>query len=398
MIIFIPVAASSVAAASVQNKAIVILRGAHNHPAHPHTKPSSKDRRILEKAVEAAGVVGLTVGKLLNAPSTSLVYNGDRLAATSPAFMDSRKLRDAIVERRLKDHPHGMGWEGVLHHVSTKEASLLKTERYIHTAMSKNGFRLVVTLHPQIAMFIHQILSLNIDYTFKRVDGKMDEWEVAGMADRFKQRITFASLFCDTKTQEAFSQLFTELFDTVAEVTGKQLKLAPFFPDANCRIVMLDGEVPQALGLGHFLATYNDPQISGINSRNAVALLSHCLKTCCLHFERHIDELSREIPRLVISRLKTIMGLSTQQEIDDWHTFCAAQPYPDVKNWYAHKLANPWILPSINKFLSNIPNDNWVITPNHSNIVETAHAGRNAETAIGVGLLTAILQCVVLTS
>ncbi|KAF8170836.1 hypothetical protein K438DRAFT_1982394 [Mycena galopus ATCC 62051] len=106
----------------------------------------------------------------------------------------------------------------------------------------------------------------------------------------------------------------------------------------------------------------------------------------------HMDELSREIPSPVISRLKTIMGLSTQQEIDDWHTFCAAQPYLDVKNWYAHKLANPWIFPSINKFLSNIPDDSWVITPNHSNIVETMHAGCNAETAIRVGLLTAILQ------
>jgi hypothetical protein len=26
------------------------------------------------------------------------------------------------------------------------------------------------------------------------------------------------------------------------------------------------------------------------------------------------------------------MGLSTQQEIVDWHTFCAAQPYPDIKS------------------------------------------------------------------
>lgn len=62
------------------------------------------------------------------------------------------------------------------------------------------------------------------------------------------------------------------------------------------------------------------------------------------------------------------------------------------KDWYLHKLANPWILPSINKFLSKISADNWDITPNHSNYVETAHAGRNAETSIGVGLLTGILH------
>lgn len=57
-------------------------------------------------------------------------------------------------------------------------------------------------------------------------------------------------------------------------------------------------------------------------------------------------------------------------------------------------MANPWILPSVNKFLSKISNNNWDITPNHSNLVETAHAGRNAETAIGVALLTGIMQFV----
>ncbi|KAJ7920593.1 hypothetical protein B0H13DRAFT_2421891 [Mycena leptocephala] len=56
------------------------------------------------------------------------------------------------------------------------------------------------------------------------------------------------------------------------------------------------------------------------------------------------------------------------------------------------KLANTWVLPSVNKYLSKISDENWDITPNQSNIVETAHTGRNAETSIGVGLLTAILE------
>ncbi|KAJ7938715.1 hypothetical protein B0H13DRAFT_1851303 [Mycena leptocephala] len=55
--------------------------------------------------------------------------------------------------------------------------------------------------------------------------------EVAGMSDRINQRLTFESLFCDTASTEAFTQLFIELLDTIAQVTGKQLKLAPFFPD-----------------------------------------------------------------------------------------------------------------------------------------------------------------------
>ncbi|KAJ7237946.1 hypothetical protein C8J57DRAFT_1566399 [Mycena rebaudengoi] len=280
----------------------------------------------------------------------------------------------------------------VLYHLNTHEAKLPKSERYIHTAMSKNGFRLVVTMHPQIVALIHKILSLNFDFTFKRVEGKMDEWEVVGLVDRVKKRYTLASLFCDSKNTQAFAQLFTEFFDAIHHVTGEQFKLAPFYPDARCRTVMLDGEVPQALGFGAFLATYNNPEVSQIWTSNPVKLLSKCLKTCCLHFERHIDELPQHIPKPVIVRLKSVMGLDTQEEIDEWHEFCGAQADPEIKNWYAHKVANPWILPSINKFLSQISGEDWDITPNHSNYVESAHAARNAETGIHMPLLTAILK------
>ncbi|KAJ6562706.1 hypothetical protein DFH09DRAFT_920579 [Mycena vulgaris] len=300
------------------HKALVVLRNPHNHPAHPKTKPSARDRLQLGEAVQAAGLTGLTVQKLLNAPSTSMVYEGGRVSESSPAFTDQRKLRDFITEQKKKEHPYGMGWE---------------------------------------------------------VEGTMDEWEVAGFLDRFKYRLTFASLYCDKKSLEAFAQLFGELFDTIQQVTGEKFKLAPFFPDAKCRIIMMDGEVPQAQGLAKFLGTYNDPEISGLWTRDA-------------------------IPKPVIIRLKSIMSLSTQEDIDKWHQFCRDQKQEAIineliarnSNWYAHKLANPWVLPSVNKFLSNIKPEDWDITPSHSNYVETAHAGRNAETSVGVGLLTAILQ------
>jgi hypothetical protein len=54
--------------------------------------------------------------------------------------------------------------------------------------MSKNDFRLVITTHPQIAVLIHRVLSLKINFTFKRVEGKMDEWEVIGLVERVQKR------------------------------------------------------------------------------------------------------------------------------------------------------------------------------------------------------------------
>ncbi|KAJ7824717.1 hypothetical protein B0H14DRAFT_2596999 [Mycena olivaceomarginata] len=388
MIIHVPVDQSP----AMRHKAIVILRSPHNHPMHPRTKPSAEDKFKLGTAVKSTGLTGLTVRTLLNAPSTSSVYGGKPVAESSPAFADPQKIRDFISMQKKAEHPHGMGWEGVLHHLNTKEAKLLKSERYIFTAMSKNGFQLVVTMHPQIAMLIHKVLSLVIDFTFKRVEGKMDEWEVVGIVERFKKRYTLASLYCDTKTRVAFAQLFTEFFDAVSHVTGERFKLAPFYPDAACRVVILDGEVPQAQGFGDFLATYNNPEISQIQTSDPLELLPNSLKTCSLHFERHIEELPQNIPKYVVARLKSILGLKTQEEIDNWHAFCTSQEDPAIKNWYAHKLANPWILPSINKFLSKISPENWDITPNHSNYVESAHAARNAETSTHLPLLTAILK------
>ncbi|KAJ7649098.1 hypothetical protein DFH06DRAFT_1332120 [Mycena polygramma] len=387
MTIFTPVEKLDI----VEFKALVVVKTAHNHPAHPKTKPTAEDRLKLEEAIQAAGLTGLTARKLLIAPTTATVYAGRTIAEHSPAFTDNRKIRDFITDQKKVQHPFGLEFEGVCFEMRRQVERPMAT-RYIHTAIEKNGFRLIVTMHPYIATLIHEVLSLSIDYTFKRIKGTLDEWEVVGFSDRFKERLTFASLYCDKQTRQAFAQLFTELFDTVQQVTGEPLKLAPFFPTAKCRAIILDGEVPQAQGFADFLAKYNDPEISGIHSRDREELLGGSLKTCGPHFERNVDELPNDIPIPTIARLKSIVGLQSQSEIECWHKFCAAQDHPAIQNWYQHKLANPWILPSINKFLSKMSPDDWDITPSHSNYVESAHAGRNAATGTGVPILTGILQ------
>jgi hypothetical protein len=62
MLIFVPVNTSI-------HQAVVFLRGPHNHPMHPKTKPTSEEKHQLEKAIQAAGRRRLTVQKLLNGAS-----------------------------------------------------------------------------------------------------------------------------------------------------------------------------------------------------------------------------------------------------------------------------------------------------------------------------------------
>ncbi|KAJ7793170.1 hypothetical protein B0H14DRAFT_3498353, partial [Mycena olivaceomarginata] len=350
-------------------QAILILRNGHNHPAHPHIKPSAEDERLLGAAMDALGTENLTVQTLLNgkSQSTQAMYDGKRVSAISPAFADVRKIRDRIAAHRKVDFPAGTGFSGVQHYMQTKDRALPVSERYIHAAISKGDFKLVVTLHPQLAKFIH---------------GDMDEWEVVGFSERFKCRIPFASFYCDRKTKPAFEQLFIELFDAVYRVTGDKFHLRPFYPDANCRVFVMDGEVAQVQGFGEFLAQYNPPSISGIVEENSLEYVAHC------------DDLHRvdKVPLEVVKELRKILGAKDQAEVDKWHRYCAVQTDTAVQNWYAQKLANPWYLPSISPFLSKIAPNDYNLTPNTTNLAESAHAGTNVQTSTQLALLPGILR------
>ncbi|KAF7295712.1 hypothetical protein MIND_01111600 [Mycena indigotica] len=395
IIMFIPAPFKGVAPpAWLDNICLVYLRNFHNHPAHPHSKPSVEEEARLEAVINAIGVEGLTNSPLtVLDPLTIAEYNGERLGKASPAFADARRVQDFIKAQTQSKYPFGMGWAGVIHYRTEIHPKLDPSERYIHTAIVKDNFRIVVTMHPILAQYIHRVQALCIDYTFKRIDGSMDEWEIVGMLERFNKRVSFGSLYCDSNTTDAFFHLFSEFFDVVKRLTGTELALRGFRPEGTCRAIVMDGEAAQALGLGQFLVQYNDPALSNIHSRDPKELVLHIFKgspTSNTYF-RHIDKMPESVPRSVKARLRSFPGLATRQEIDGWHEFVRDRPETVIQNWYKHKLNNPWFLPSLNKVLSFLHPDDFDTTPNDSNLVETAHAGRNAETSIGLPLLSGIL-------
>ncbi|CAK5282667.1 unnamed protein product [Mycena citricolor] len=396
MIILIPTESEQRATPELAYKAIIYFSGPHNHPAWPISKMGSQEKRLLASAIKAVGVRGLTPSQLLNSPSTSDIFGSAALGTVSTALLNNRYIRGEISSEKKNTFPRGTGWEGLVHYHSITKRDILPSDRYIHAVINKGGFRVVVTMHPELAERIHQVRYLAIDFTFSRVhrSERMDEWEIAGFLDSVQKRFTFGSLFCDTKSTEAYLQLWIELFDAIKRITGRVFKLAPFYPDANCRVILLDGEVAQALGLGEFLKSYNDPATSGIHARDPIELLSYVLKTCSVHFHRHVKELEKTTPFDLVQRIRSFPGLETRDEVESWLAEMpnALQPYPDAHNWLKHKLSNRWILPSLSPVLSNIASDDFKTTPNHTNIVETAHAARNAETQKHVGLLDAILE------
>ncbi|GJF01013.1 hypothetical protein PsYK624_173180 [Phanerochaete sordida] len=167
-------------------KAIVIVKGAHNHPMHSKRKSTTDDRTKLSQAAHAIGVHNVTVSKLMSAPSTRMIFGGD-IAQTTIVYGDRRRLRDNLREIKMTEFPRGTGWDGVLHE-HQQEAARAPEKRYIQTVTTKGDIKIIVTMLPSLAKRFHSALWLAIDFTFKRVLGDMNEWEIVTFDPLVNQR------------------------------------------------------------------------------------------------------------------------------------------------------------------------------------------------------------------
>ncbi|KAG2004393.1 hypothetical protein CC2G_002954 [Coprinopsis cinerea AmutBmut pab1-1] len=331
-----------------------------------------------------------------------------------PAYSDKRRLRDSVRDIQRKDFKGGVDFNGkytvyfnrspstnqeisgVMYEYNEKEVLLPTGQRYIHSVVGQSEFKLVVTMLQSLVKDIHKANSLEMDFSFKRVYGEMNEWDVAGFLPDRNKRVTFAHLYCNRATKEAFTTLFNELWRVIREVTGSVLKFKVFFPEDPAALLLcirLDAEAPQAQGLAASLVTYQALYVKEPPKdlpKDPMDLLLHVLKICYVHFERNISKLEAELTHDELQRLKGFKGLSSQQEIDDWHTFASGLSGARSKAWYQHKKAHPWILPACNKFLSPINDEDWDLTPTNTNLVEGGHAEVNRETDTGLPLLLAI--------
>ncbi|CAK5276887.1 unnamed protein product [Mycena citricolor] len=212
-----------------------------------------------------------------------------------------------------------MGWLGVVNRFTTIDQKKPPVEQYIHSVISKNS-RLAVMMHPMLAQRVHHMTAIMFDYAYKRIEGELNECDAAGFSNSLN---TYAKL----------------------------------------KVIVLDGDIAQALGLGMFLVNYNKPEISRIHTTDPAEIISYSLKMCSVHFQRHINELPKTIPLNIIALAKSILTAKTQEEIDHWHSVMSSQTVTELKNWYEHKLHNPLIFRAINQSLSKIPLGIWNTTP-----------------------------------
>ncbi|KAJ7899925.1 hypothetical protein B0H13DRAFT_2029204 [Mycena leptocephala] len=161
-------------------KVIIVTNGTgHNHPMLPLAKQTLGGREIWKKCVTASGIAGATAAKVENEflcppPSTLLILGG------KIALQSKRVKRDISCGKKSEQFPLGLDETGLFHiylNNLTKPLPEHYTHGYITTDSSGIG---VVTFVPYLLKLLDDpgVISFDGDTTYKRINGKMNEWEL----------------------------------------------------------------------------------------------------------------------------------------------------------------------------------------------------------------------------
>ncbi|KAJ7440399.1 hypothetical protein B0H11DRAFT_1660472, partial [Mycena galericulata] len=369
-------------------RAIIHLSGPHNHPKFPSTKMSRSGKDAYREAIAAAGVTGLTVVKCDSAPSTSKIFGGKIPGVVDPALSNPRLKRKLIQEFKTVQNPHGLGIEGVIYY-QKQMRSLPHEKQYIWNVASENGEEIVITMLPYLANLIHNAKASLHDNTYARLHGVWKEWEIVIWHHRDDFRVTIGRIYSQHETLEVFMKMWPGLFDTIRSITKSEVKFK-FIDGEGLQAILVDGNKPQANALGAYLVNRNRPHLSGIHERDPKLILLNILRTCIFHVNRKFASMALIVPDVPMGRIRRSPYLKTQQEIDDFVQWCKESEYKVVRDWIADKDSIPWFFPSINQFLSKIPEEDWYLTPGNTNLNESAHPYTNQHTGTNLSLLEAI--------
>lgn len=285
-------------------KCIVLPQGVHSHPMQPSRKLTPAGRERYTNLVRQHGILAATASKVERFEAQ---MNSGLLISQQefPALTNIRRRRDILKSLKTQQFPAGPWFPGV-EHACAEQKALPLSDRYVHHTSSIDQLRIVVTMRQGLAEVLTTASSIQVDFTYKRVQGEFKEWEVTMWYTRLNIRkhwhssdlkhsriltgnigITVARLYCNYETQEAFRELWRLLFSTAEEISGNRLGFHRF-GDGKLKTIVVDGDAAQASALGEFLMSRYSRTVDGIEITSVIIALSIVLKTCSVHYQRYV--------------------------------------------------------------------------------------------------------------
>ncbi|PKY22744.1 hypothetical protein RhiirB3_526006 [Rhizophagus irregularis] len=329
---------------------ILISKGIHtHHPPPPSNVPSDiteKLKKMIE--VESEELVNITARKLIS---------GNLIKAT----FGREYLPQHII------YIHGQSTIlGLTYNIWKCEEKYLG---YVQqSATFSNGHIMVICMSEVMAHAWTKLEYFEIDLSFKRVQGDINEFEVNCYDSQHNMSLTYAHVFTNIADAIAYERMFNALFDWIYQLTGNKPQIYHIH-QKGWKCILGDLDQAQAKGLGMALHKIH-------NSLTWEEHLLHIFKSCHIHYNRNVknNKYSYQLKKLMYE----FPNASTTERVNQIFEELEASDESIIKDWIAF-YSKPWVRASLNPIYSFIALDIWQNAPDNTNVAESCHANCNRD-------------------
>uniref|UniRef100_U9T548 Uncharacterized protein n=1 Tax=Rhizophagus irregularis (strain DAOM 181602 / DAOM 197198 / MUCL 43194) TaxID=747089 RepID=U9T548_RHIID len=247
----------------------------HNHSPPPPRKTPYNIRNQLQKIINSEHILDLTRRKFLTGTMIQTYLNGKMLSDLHPSLNNQSKIDYFIEKSQRSQYPFSQNVLGVVHKFMKYNMS---ADPYIRSIrFLDNGQYIILCATKEQTIALSELTHIEIDMAFKRIHGITNEWEVTAYLPRVQKTLTFARIFTNIETAEAYQNLFEDLFGCIERDIGKTFNFHHIHGEGlGC--IIADQHKGQALGLGQYLNS-KYPHLTPIEH------LQHIYKLCQVHYK-----------------------------------------------------------------------------------------------------------------
>ncbi|PKK59038.1 hypothetical protein RhiirC2_871382 [Rhizophagus irregularis] len=301
------------------------------------------------------------VGNLIKA-----TFGTDYLSQVHASLNDIDKLRRLISKVQKEHNPYGQGILGLTYDIwKGKE----EYKDYVQQAgVFTDGQIIVICMSEKQAKAWVSLDYFEIDLTFKRVQGDINEFEVNCYNECYKIALTYARVFTNITNSTSYERMFSLLFNWIYQLTGSNPKIF-HIDNTGWKCILGDLDRAQAKGLGLALNRLY-PNLTWEEH------LTYIFKSCRIHYNRNIK--NNKYPNNVKQLMYEYPNASTIERVEEIIQELKNSQEPNINDWILFYTIS-WVRASLNILYSFISEDTWYASPDNTNVAESCHANENRD-------------------
>ncbi|SMR48988.1 unnamed protein product [Zymoseptoria tritici ST99CH_1E4] len=238
-----------------------------------------------------------------------------------------------IKRQQLLYYPHGTQLNGVKLQwiVEQKDPGAVS---YIQGLWWTDTEFMVLLFHPESAFLMHQFTSIEVDMSFKRVQGSdMNELLLGKYDTERTSMIPIARAIVQGESVEIYENFFRRAFERIHEITNKHIAWDHIHGE-GVKAVVADMNLMQARGLGQYLAS-----IDYLN-RPWKEHLEHVIIYCVVHWNRNLFPSAgthKDSADPIHRRMQALREITSKEAWDKEIEALKGHPNPAVAAWAKQK-------------------------------------------------------------